>query len=295
MNAPLPPTSDDADLDFAVIIPCHNVEATLGEQLDALTAQTWVKPWGIVVVDNGSTDGTKRLASTYETRGVRVVEANSGRGVAYARNAGVRAVKADGVAFCDGDDVVHPGWVKGMAAALATTDIASGQLETDSLNAPWLARTRPVRQDGGLPRLGSIGFASGGNCAVRRSVFDALGGFDEAYVGLEDIEFSLRALESGATIKPAPTAVLSYRLRDDLRSVWTQGLYYGRGRPSLLRRARRMGLAAPGRFEGLRSWAWLALHTPDLRSKTGRFRWVWVLANRLGVLRGSVALRSLYV
>lgn len=284
------PTSEDVPLDFAVIIPAHNVENTLPEQLEALTTQRWSRPWGIVVVDNRSSDGTANIARSYEARGVRLVSAGAGRGVAYARNAGAHAVNAGMLAFCDGDDVVHPGWVEAMAAGLASADIVSGRLETTSLNARWLAESRPIRQDGGLPRLGKIGFASGGNCAMRREVFERLGGFDEGYVGLEDIEFSLRALAAGASIQPVPEAVLSYRLRDDIRSVWRQGFYYGRGRPLLIRTARRMGLPAPGPLEGLKSWAWLVVHVTDLRTKTGRFKWFWVLSNRVGALKGFVSL-----
>ena len=85
------PTSEDVPLEFAVIIPAYNVEDTLAEQLTALVTQTWTGRWGIVVVNNRSTDGTRAVADRYRDLGVRVAEADQGQGVAYARNAGVAA------------------------------------------------------------------------------------------------------------------------------------------------------------------------------------------------------------
>lgn len=285
----LGPTGDDIRLDFAVIVPCHNVQDTLAAQLDALTGQRWTRPWGIVVVDNRSTDGTRAVAESYAHRGVRLVEALDGQGVAYARNTGVRAVDAATVAFCDGDDVVHPGWVAAMAAALADAPLVSGRIETTTLNPAWLADTRPLSRPGRLATFGRIGFASGCTCGVRREVFDELGGFDEGFIGLEDIEFSLRALAAGHRIALADDAVVAYRLRDDLGSVWRQGYFYGRGRPALIRQARSAGLPGPTAGAALKSWAWLIVHLPFLVTRSGRFRWVWVLANRTGVLAGQLS------
>lgn len=289
------PTGDDRELALAVVIPCHNVEQTLAAQLDALVGQRWTRPWGIVVVDNRSTDSTVEVARRYGDQGVRVVTADDGRGVAYARNAGARAVRSDAVAFCDGDDVVGPGWVAAIGDGLFEADIVSGQLETNLLNPAWLADSRPMSRPGSLPTFGTVGFASGCNCGVRRGVLDELGGFDESFVGLEDIEFSLRARARGFDIRPVPDAVVSYRFRTAAGDVWRQGVFYGRGRPALIALAKELGLPGPGRFEGLRSWGWLVLNAHRATSRGGRFLWLWVLANRIGVLRGALARRSVFL
>lgn len=286
----LAPTAADIELQFAVIIPCHNVEATLAPQLESLVAQTWSQPWGIVVVDNNSTDGTREIAENYASRGVRIVIANTGRGVAYARNSGVRETKARTFAFCDGDDIVQPGWVTAMADGLIHASIVSGPIETESLNPAWLAHSRPMPRKAGLPTFGRIGFAAGCNSGMTRETFDALGGYDEDFVGLEDIEFSLRALANGNSILYLPEALVAYRLRGDMRSLWRQGFFYGRGRPELKERAREHGLPVPASLETWKSWAWLMLHIPKLRNRAGRFQWLWVLANRLGVIRGNLTL-----
>lgn len=289
------PTADVEALDLTVVVPCHNAGSTLTQQLDVLIEERWNRRWGIVVVDNRSTDDTAEIASGYGDRGVRLVTANAGTGVSYARNAGAAAVDSRAVAFVDGDDIIHPGWVRAIGNALDTADLVGGSNDVWSLNPPWLAESRPAGRGDGLPTFGKLEFVPGGNCGIRRGLYDRLGGYDEDFVGLEDIEFSLRAVASGATLKFVPGAVLSYRYREDIGDVWHQGFFYGRGRPALILRARELGLPAPPRWEGVRSWAWLLVHLPQLRHRAGRYKWLWVLANRIGVIRGAISARSFFV
>ena len=91
-------------LDLSVIVPCHNEAATLPEQLDALTAERWDGSWEIVVVDNNSTDATATIAASYAEGPVpvRIVTANDGASVGYARNAGAATSTARSIAFCAG-------------------------------------------------------------------------------------------------------------------------------------------------------------------------------------------------
>ncbi|HEV2309380.1 MAG TPA: glycosyltransferase [Acidimicrobiia bacterium] len=280
-----------------MIVPCRNVGDTLGDQLDALTRQSWSGGWEIVVVDNGSTDDTRAIADDFARRCpiLRVESATSGIGVSYVRNAGARASTAAAVAFCDGDDVVGDGWVAAIGTAVQRHALVTGPLDVWSLNEPALARSRGTRSVDELPRFGGTPFARGNNCGLQRSVFDRLEGFDERYRGLEDIELSLRAAALGCEVVFVPDALVSYRYRDRPGALWRQGIFYGSSVPALAVRARRLGLPAPARFSGLRSWAWLLVHLGGLARRDGRLAWVWVLANRVGVLVGSVRSRTLYV
>lgn len=276
-------------IDLAVVIPCHNEESTLGQQLAALVDQSWPGgTWEIIVVDNNSTDGTVGVAESFVGCGapLRIVTASEKAGVAYARNAGIRATNAKAVALCDGDDVVQDGWVVAFGEAMRTEELAVGALDVDSLNPEWLARSRPADAARSLPHFGETAFARGNNCAMKRDIWEALGGWDEDFVGLEDIEFSLRAKAAGHDAVLVPNAVVSYRYRPGLRDAWTQGLFYGRGRPELRRRAKTLGLAPAPSSASLKSWAWLVVNVPGLRTKRGRYAWLWVLANRIGELRG---------
>ena len=286
---------DDEELELAVIVPCHNEATTLPEQLDRLVAERWDQPWSIVVVDNNSADATADVARSYAAQGVSVVSANAGRGVGYARNAGARAVRSRNVAFCDGDDVIQPGWVPTIGNALQHHDLVSGELDTTALNSEDLAKSRPMGRPGQMPRFGSTPFASGGNCGISRRLFEMLDGFDEHFDGLEDIEFSLRARAEGYSAVRAEGAVLAYRMRPTARDTWSQGVFYGGSVPLLTRRARDLGLPAPSHVRGLKSWAWLVLHMPRLRTQAGRMQLLWVFASRIGTLRRAIQLRSFYL
>lgn len=284
-------------LDLSVILPCRDVADTLLEQLDALATQTWDGTWECVVVDNGSSDTTASLARDHAgLRGrVRVVEATQGRGVSYARNAGVRATASRAVAFCDGDDVVAPGWVAALGEALRTHPIVSGAIDVDRLNAAPLARSRGAVQPERPPVFGDIVFLRGNNGGMQRTAWEGLGGFDEGFIGLEDIEFSVRAAAAGWEVFFEPRALVHYRYRPEVRALWRQGLFYGRSFPDLSVRARRAGLRPPGRLAGARSWLWLVRHIGKLTNGDERAAWLWVLANRIGVLWGALRNRSLHV
>jgi GT2 family glycosyltransferase len=283
-------------MELSVVIPCHNVGETLADQLAALVEQKWDGEWEIVVVDNGSTDATKVVAEGFAVANarIRIVSARERQGVAYARNAGVRATASAGIAICDGDDVVEPGWVRSMGDAVRTWDLVTGSLDLTALNPPALAASRGTSAADHAPRFGGVPFARGNNCAMRREVFDALGGYDESFVGLEDIEFSLRAAAAGIPVHFVPAARIQYRYRDDVRSLWRQGRFYGASVPTLAVEARRLGLEPPARWKGLKSWAWLVVNAPKLTDAESRLAWLWVLANRVGALEGSFRSRSFY-
>lgn len=283
-------------LDLSVIIPCHNEAETLPAQLESLLSQAWDGSWEIVVVDNRSTDDTAAVAQRYAGGevAVRVVTATERAGIAYARNAGVRATDSRSVAFCDGDDVVFDGWVAEIGRMLCDEPLVSGTVDSEILNEPWLASTRPSGSSDTLPRFGQIPFARGNNTAMHRSVWDELDGYDEDFDGLEDIEFSVRAAGGGYRPALAPAARVAYRYRSDLRATWRQGIYYGRGRPWIASMADRLGLDGPGRFEGLKSWAWLVAHAPSLRTRSGRHAWVFTFGVRWGVVLGAVKTRRVF-
>lgn len=281
-------SDDPSTVEMTVVVPCHNVAETLGEQLDALVSQSWSGRWEILVVDNRSTDGTVAVARQYASASipVRVISANDGQSVAYARNVGINAARSGAVAICDGDDVVQPGWVAAFGDAVRTHRLVGGLVDPRLVNEEWLAASRPLGQPGRLPRFGGRTFVSGGNCAMAKDLWEELGGYDEEFRGLEDIDFSLRAHAIGVEPVLAPGAIVGYRYREGLLPLWRQGFYYGRGRRELSRRAEALGLEGAPRLAAWKSWAWLLLHLPNLLTHAGRYRWLWVLANRVGAIRG---------
>lgn len=85
----------------SVVIPCYNAAPFLDEALSSVFAQT-MSPAEVIVVDDGSTDATARIA---ERRGVRVIRLPQNGGPAVARNVGLRAARGELVAWFDADDV----------------------------------------------------------------------------------------------------------------------------------------------------------------------------------------------
>jgi glycosyltransferase involved in cell wall biosynthesis len=292
--------ADAPPVELSVVIPAYNEAASIGAQLDALRAQSWDGSWEIVVVDNRSTDATPEIVEGYARRDarVRLVGAPERAGLNFARNAGVAASRGRSFALCDADDLVAAGWLTAMGDALRSHEVVTGPLELDRLNPPWLAASRGRGDERGLPTFqGLFPTVHGNNMGMRRARFEEVGRFDldDRVIGVDDVELSLRIAQHGLAVHFAPDAIVHYRYRDEPRALWRQGRTYGRARPFLVRRLREQGLPAPHRVAGWRSWLWLGVHRPDLRTHEGRAGWVWVAANRVGQLEGSARYRSLYL
>jgi len=168
----------------SVVVPALDEAARLPDSLASLQSQTGDEISAIVVVDGGSTDGTRDVA---RSAGVRLLD-QSGMGIAAARNQGARATTGQWLAFVDADTTVDERWVEalrqfceveGLAAASArcrVVDEPRGKAMQSVLNRVFPHLRRPI-----LP---------GFNLLVRRDAFDAVGGFPE--VPNEDTALSRR-------------------------------------------------------------------------------------------------------
>jgi len=216
--------------ELSVIIAVFNGGPRLAEQLDALAAQTGAPPFEVIAADNGSNDGSGDLVLTYRERlDVTVVDASAQRGQTFARNVGVGVARADRFAFLDQDDVVDERYIAAMADALTRHDFVGARLETGRLNADWLVTARRPAQTDTLPTT-PVPWAYGCTIGIRRSAFDAIGGFDtNLYVSSEDIDFCARAAALGIVLASAPDAVLHYRLAGTCLALLRQGRRYGIG------------------------------------------------------------------
>jgi glycosyltransferase involved in cell wall biosynthesis len=283
-------------MDLCVVIPARNEERLLGQQLDALLAQEWDGDWEIIVVDNGSTDGTVALVQRYaqDTDRLRLVSAPERADQSFAANAGVAATGATAVAFCDADDIVTPGWLAAMACGLAEHEVVTGPNELDRLNPPWLADSRGRSIEGRVGKFAGIfSVVRGNNYGVRNDVWEKVGPLNEGFFPVADVEFSLRCWLNGVDIAGLPGAVVHYRYRSSTRDLWRQGWNYGSHRPQIARLLRDAGKARPPRFGGWKSWAMLLVLLPRVATRSGRARWLWTAGNRFGQVAGSIRYRTL--
>jgi glycosyltransferase involved in cell wall biosynthesis len=297
----------------SVIIPAYNAAATLADQLEALAAQQYDSDWELIIVNNGSTDGTAALAESYRHRfkALTLVDGSSRRGHSAARNAGAIAARGELLAYCDADDVVAPGWLDAMADAARYYDLIGGWLDVQPLNDE---ATRSWHHPWPRDRLRSwlLPYAVSANIAIWADVLRELGGWSSEYeAGAEDTELSWRAQLAGFRLGFAPDAVVYYRYRSGLRETARQAYKIGVNCEHILRdfailrnggnagdrpwaadHAENDGGSALGRAVGRA--AWLTTRLPYLAgSRSHRGQWISVAAEYVGRLNGAARYRVL--
>jgi hypothetical protein len=284
---------------ISVIIPVLNGEEHLGEQLEALASQTYQRPWEVVIVDNGCTDGTLTVVEGWRKRlpPLRVADATARRGINHARNVGVVAARGDFLAFCDADDVATTGWLEALAEAATSADIVDGVVDLATLDRQALLPLPPDGTYGGLTlEHGFLPGVCGGNCGMWRSVAEELG-WNEAFAfGSSDIEFSWRAALGCYTMEAAPKALVHKRPRGGLRALARQWWSYGESDAQLYRHFRHIGMPRRDTATALREWTRLIRRCPDLlRSAKRRAFWVTQAARSAGRIRGSIRYRVMFL
>jgi len=183
----------------SVVLATHNQAVWLGEAIDGVRAQTFAD-WELVVVDDGSTDGTadvvRRYADDSRIRYLAQERAERSR----ARNRGIAETSGELVAFLDADDRWRPGKLARQVAAL-DADAAAGLCYTVARFIGPEGEELPLRKPSGRPPSGDV-FATLmranvvilASVVVRRAGLDAVGGFDPAaaMTGCEDWDLWLR-------------------------------------------------------------------------------------------------------
>jgi glycosyltransferase involved in cell wall biosynthesis len=278
---------------LSVVIPCYNDADVLGEQLEALTRQSWDHPWEVVIADNGSTDASMSVAEGYRDRLplLRIIDASDRSGPAHARNVGAREARGDLLVFVDADDVVAPGWLAALGNALEDVSFVASRHDFTELNDPMIQRTRRNKQDEGLQPYKHPPFyphASGSGLGVRREIHEAMGGFDEDLPNLQDTDYCWRVQLAGTELHFVGDAVVHYRFRDSLRGIYVQGMNYGEHNVLLYKRYRSKGMPKANWKRGVRAWIDLVLSAPDLLEEEKRLRWVRQLGWRVGRVKGCI-------
>jgi glycosyltransferase involved in cell wall biosynthesis len=196
----------------SVVIPAFDAETTVGAAISSALWQTY-RDLEVVVVDDGSSDATGAIASSFPEP-VRVF-AQENAGVAAARNRGIGEAQGELIAFCDADDVLLP---QHLEALVAVHD-RHGGIATS--NCYWLfpggihpARTRykgsfprPERQRVAILEQNFVSTMS----LFPRSLVDELGPFDTELHVAEDWDFWLRAIYAGRRVSLQPKPLALYR------------------------------------------------------------------------------------
>ena len=174
---------------ISFIVPAYNEEPLIAATLDALHAAARVvqEPYELIVVDDASADETAAIALRHGARVVSVAH----RQIAATRNSGAREASGELLIFVDADTVVNADVVRSAVQAMRDGAVGGGAA---------------IRFDGDVPRYARLmlpvfirlfraaGWAAGCFVFCTRSAFMAVGGFDEAFYGAEELVIS-RALK----------------------------------------------------------------------------------------------------
>jgi glycosyltransferase involved in cell wall biosynthesis len=245
---------------LSVIIPCLNAEETIGEQLEALSAQKWCEPWEVLISDNGSTDRSVEVALEFKNRfhAFRVVDASAKRGASFARNCGARAASGEFLAICDADDEVEAGWVAAIGDALEKYEIVCGKMCFDKFNEPGKAEAKAEQWKNGLYKGRFLPGGGGGNFGIRAWVHEKIGGFDETLLHGQDADYFWRLQLAGFTLQYVPEARIQIRIgrvNPTFLSMYRKGRNRSVGNVLCFKRYRNLGMLPPESLgESLRSW-----------------------------------------
>lgn len=199
-----------------VVVVTWNARAALTSCLEHLRRQT--RPCTVIVVDNGSTDGTAEHLRT-GFADVRVVALDRNRGFGGGVAAGVAAGDGEAIVLVNDDADVEPGFVEaivrpleddpgtGMVAGLLAMP-GSGLVDGFGIELDvTLAAYNRLRRRPPSERPGVLAMPSGGAAAYRRSAFEAAEGFDPALFAYgEDVDLGLRLRAAGWRVAEAPGA-----------------------------------------------------------------------------------------
>jgi glycosyltransferase involved in cell wall biosynthesis len=244
-----------------VLMPAYDAARFIGEAIESVLAQTF-SHWELVVVDDGSTDGTREVVAAYDDPRIRLLTTEHSGLPAVARNRGLASSRSPHVAFLDADDLWRPHKLARQLAVLKSRpevglvytnfeQLRAGALEP-VVPLPGLTESGPQ-----FERLAVGNYIANSSVLLRRNLLARHGQFDEDPFlrGTEDFELWLR-LAPHTTFAYVEEPLLIYRLHD--RNLG-QGEQMGLGYVTAMEKMERLH---PDRVAGLGVpyWRMLGYH-----------------------------------
>ena len=199
---------------ISAVIAAYQAEEWIAQTLESILGQTR-PPEEIVVVDDGSTDGTARELERFAGRIRIITQANGGTAAAF--NVAFGAASGDFVAMCGADDLWEPDKLERQAAALRAhpeIDVAiTGARFFGLTNQAWMEYPQAgVLEPRAFTReLYRRNFICASSTLIRRAICEQVGLFDERTPLCEDYDLWLRALAAGGVFFYDPTCLVRYR------------------------------------------------------------------------------------
>ncbi len=243
---------------FCIIIPAYNAVKHLQDLWDSLQSQT-LKPDEIILVDDGSTDGTEQLAKRL---GFTVYSQGKNLGPAAARNRGVKEARGAIYLFTDTDCRPSPEWAEFMIKWLSCNGVESVAGDTRVVGTTFFEKSVASL---GFPGGAGLGFEkvwrvdsegwtssfSSCNLGLKHSFFEEAGYFDESFPvpGGEDTVLAYNFVHSGKKIKFARDAIVIHEAMPSFKKFSRWMFIRGRGNYHIGKRVDKIGS-----FVKLRLW-----------------------------------------
>lgn len=198
--------ADRPACELSVVMPLYNCLALTRACIDSLVrTMPAALDWELVLVDDGSTDGTREWLKTVSDDRIRCILNPTNRGYAASNNLGVAASRGRVVALLNNDLVLQPGWLEPMLKILSTHPgdivgnvqraVRDGRIDHAGIAIDAKGKPAHIRELAPWPASRLPAVAVTGACMLlARSTWNAVGGFDEAYInGGEDVDLCFRA------------------------------------------------------------------------------------------------------
>jgi glycosyltransferase involved in cell wall biosynthesis len=219
----------------SVAVCTYNGSRTLEECLEGLERLDY-PDYEVIVVNDGSTDATAEIAARYRCRLI----STENRGLSNARNTALAKATGSIVAYIDDDAYPDPHWLRYFALTLLESSYAA--VGGPNLAPPgdgWIAdcvANAPGNPTHVLLSDRDAEHIPGCNMAFRKSVLEAVGGFDARFcVAGDDVDLCWRLTDAGFTLGFSPAAMVWHHRRNSVRAFWRQQRGYGRAEGMLER------------------------------------------------------------
>jgi GT2 family glycosyltransferase len=220
----------------SVIVLAWNGLQYLPACLDALVAQGYAD-FEVIVVDNGSTDDSADFVAEHYPQ-VRLIRNERNLGFAAGNNVGLRAATGDVLVLLNQDTVVQPGWLAALVSAFEDSTVGVAGCKILDLDGETIQHAggyllSPIaegkhygfgeRDEGQYDQPREVEYLTGAALAVRRAVFEQVGGLDERFFPgyYEDTDLCVRIHQAGFKVLYWPAAVVHHHGSGSFR----QGLY----------------------------------------------------------------------